>query len=348
MTLYHLVGRDTRNPDHPDRREFSLQFARLSPYAVIEILDLSDAQQQRFLKAYDVAKAVMRDLGIFPEKDRSPAERSRQEDLLIDLDEFERGYPRLTLSLMIDFVRACLAVADKTEFDPYDRRLQSDEAQKALKSRIHSMNLPGNTISWLALLSRLTRLNRIKVFDPASSSAPPLSYKALLQPGRVSVFDLSDSGMSELTNIVIADRLRGVQEEQDAAYLAYEQARVRDPNAPPPARVLLIIEEAHEFLSRERIEKMPILFQQVARLAKRGRKRWLGLVFVTQLPQNLPRQVFGLVNSYILHKTTDPDVVSTLQRTVSGIDEGLWRQLPGLTPGQAIVSFPPLSIPHPM
>ncbi len=42
-TLYHLVGRDTTNPDHPQRRQFSLQFARLSPYAIMEILDLSEA-----------------------------------------------------------------------------------------------------------------------------------------------------------------------------------------------------------------------------------------------------------------------------------------------------------------
>ena len=36
---------------------------------------------------------------------------------------------------------------------------------------------------------------------------------------------------------------------------------------------------------------------------------------------------------------TDPQVVSTLQRTVSGIDAALWARLPGLAPGQAIVSF---------
>ena len=84
---------------------------------------------------------------------------------------------------------------------------------------------------------------------------------------------------------------------------------------------------------------MNILFQQIARIAKRGRKRWLGLVFVTQLPQHLPRQVFGLVNGYILHKITDPQVVADLRKTVSGIDNGLWNRLPGLAPGQAIVSF---------
>ena len=55
--------------------------------------------------------------------------------------------------------------------------------------------------------------------------------------------------------------------------------------------------------------------------------------------------VFGLVNSYILHKIADPQVVSTLQRTVSGIDEGLWQRLPGLAPGQAIVAFPHLERP---
>jgi DNA helicase HerA-like ATPase len=307
MTLYHLVGRDTANLDHPNRRQFSLQFARLSPYAVIEILGLSEAQQERFLKAYDVAKAVMRDLGIFP----APG-NVEQERIAIELDEFERGCPRLTLSLMMDVVGACLAVADKTNIAPYNPLLQTEQARAALKARISTLNIPSNVISWRALLGRLARLNRLKVFDiasPASLQQPPvqpLNYKVLLQPSSVSVIDLSDSGMSELSNIVIADLLRGVQEAQDQAYEEYEKAK--NPNVPPPTRVLLVIEEAHEFLSAERIEKMPILFQQVARIAKRGRKRWLGLVFVTQLPQHLPRQVFGLVNSYILHKITDPQV----------------------------------------
>jgi hypothetical protein len=54
MTVYHLVGRDAANPGHPDLRPFSLQFARLSPYAVMEIADMNDAQQERFLFAYDL------------------------------------------------------------------------------------------------------------------------------------------------------------------------------------------------------------------------------------------------------------------------------------------------------
>ena len=127
--------------------------------------------------------------------------------------------------------------------------------------------------------------------------------------------------------------MRGVQDAQDEQY---EEA-VKQEHALP--RVLIIIEEAHEFLSAERIEQMPVLFQQVARIAKRGRKRWLGLVFVTQLPQHLPSQVLGLLNNYIIHKITDSAVISKLQKTVPGIDDSQWRRLAALAPGQAVVSF---------
>src|SRR5262249_31467297 len=127
---------------------------------------------------------------------------------------------------------------------------------------------------------------------------------------------------------------RGLQEEQERAYRAFEAGK-----AEAPPRVLIVIEEAHEFLGAERSDKTPHLFAQVARIAKRGRKRWLGLAFVTQLPGHLPRRVLGLVTNYVLHKITDPHVISTLRHTAGGIDDSLWSRLPGLAPGQAIVSL---------
>jgi DNA helicase HerA-like ATPase len=378
MTLYHLVGRESANPDHPKRCPFSLQLARLSPYAAMEILDLSDAQQERFLKAYDIAKEVLRALGVFPQKQADADERARQERIALGLDEFERGYPRLTLALLLDVIAACHANADKkgsdtprsrgkqeenTEpitFSPQSIELSKPEGLTALRKCIHSMNPQGNVLSWGALRGRVGRLHRLKVYD--TPRAKPLNYKMLLQPGMVSVVDLSDSGVSQLNNLVIADLLRGVQQAQEQAYRDHERAKkhlsgtFQEASAgarggekakivPTPARVLLIIEEAHEFLSTERIEKMNTLFEQVARIAKRGRKRWLSLAFVTQLPLHLPKALFGLVNSYILHKISDPQVVSTLQRTIGNIDPSLWSRLPSLAPGQAIVSFPHMTRP---
>jgi DNA helicase HerA-like ATPase len=348
MTVFHLVGRDTADPDHPSVKPFSLQFARLSPYAACEILGLTDAQQQRFLRAYDITKDVMRDLGIFP-----AFKNAEQERIAMENDEFERGYPRMTLEMLLDVVVACGLVADvpKKEkgessglaFRPFNRMFASPEGLKSLRTRIFSDSLPGVAVSWRALHGKLGRLSRLKVFDIEGTR--PLLYSELLKPGQVSIIDLSDSGMSELNNIVIADMLMGIQDEQDKNYERHEKSKRIGESAETPPRTLLVIEEAHEFLSEERIDKMGTLFEQVAKIAKRGRKRWLGLAFVTQLPQHLPRQIFGLVNSYILHKITDPQVVASLRKTVSGIDESLWSRLPGLAPGQAIASFPHMARP---
>jgi DNA helicase HerA-like ATPase len=342
MALYHLVGRETTNPRHPHRSEFSLQFARLSPYALIEMLGLSDAQVDRFLYAYEVTKAVMRELGICPERGKAKEEVDRQEKLLLRIDEFERGWPRMTLSLLLDVVGKCLACVNKTEFEPWNAELKSQAGRASLEKHVKAKDMPGNASSWGKLKSLLWRLNRLKVFDRhlvKKGTAPPLDYRRLIEPGRVAVVDLSDAGMTELANLAIADLIRGVQEAQEAAYRAFEKRKAAGENPPAPPRVLLVIEEAHEFLSAERIDKLNTLFQQVARVAKRGRKRWLSLAFVTQLPTHLPRQVLSLCNNFILHKLTDAHVVSTLRHAVSGIDESLWARLPGLAPGQAIVSF---------
>jgi hypothetical protein len=306
----------------------------------MEILDMSDPQRDRFMQAYDVARDLLRELDIFPKRGDAA-----QQQLALELDEFDRGYPRLTLAFLMDVVGAFRVLAEKGDLDAYqphapELRASKDRLIAQVKAGDRRADSP---VSWRALLGKLAGLHRLKVFDRAE--ARPLTYRRLLQPGAVTIVDLSDSGSPVLNNLVIADLLRGVQDAQEDAYTAFETARRNGRAAEPPTRVLIVIEEAHEFLSVERVDKMPILFDQVSRIARRGRKRWLGLVFVTQLPQSLPPQVFGLVNSYLLHKVTDPQVVATLRRTVSGIDDALWRRLPGLAPGQAIAAFPHLARP---
>jgi len=187
------------------------------------------------------------------------------------------------------------------------------------------------------LLGKLWRLHRLQILDNPRAAA--IDYAVMLQPGRVSIVDLSDTDSPQVNNLVIAQILRGVQRQQDENY---QQAVIAN-RQPTPA--LVFIEEAHEFLSAQRIKDMPVLFQQVARIARRGRKRWLGLVFITQLPQHLPDEVIGLINNWVLHKINDSNVVNRLRRSIGGIDDALWSRLPGLAPGQAIVSFTSLARP---
>lgn len=354
LHIHHLTGRDTRNRRHKHRHPFALSFSSLSPHAIAEILEMTDAQQERFHKAYEVTKLLLEELKIFP---KTPDEQRQ----LLELDELSTGYPRMTLQHLLDVVNTYIYILSsegraesKAKARGASRQAQlpgesteesaAEEApsqgpqlfsefkehRHRVLARVHEQS-SRNEVSWKVLFGRLLRLRRLKIFDVGA--APGVDYDSMLTPGRVSVIDLSDTDSPQLNNLVIADILRGLQERQEERYQrAQEQNRPVDP-------ALIIIEEAHEFLSASRITQMPVLFEQVARIAKRGRKRWLGLVFVTQLPQHLPNEVLGLLNNFIIHKMTDSTVISRMHRSVGGIDESLWSRVPRLAPGQAIASF---------
>ncbi|PTL82211.1 DUF853 domain-containing protein [Vitiosangium sp. GDMCC 1.1324] len=360
LHIHHLTGRASRNPRHRNLHRFSLNFSSLSPHAIAEILDMSDAQHERFLKAYDVTKLLLEDFGLFPRND----EERRQ---VLDVDELSTGYPGMTIQHVLDVVSAYIySLSDEGRSETRSKPRASSRKQGKLLDGIgededsgedaseqaspHGPVLysefkssPGKVmarvraqsskheISWKALASKLHRLRRLNIYDVGS--VPGVHYGSMLTPGRVSVIDLSDTDSPQLNNLVIADILRGLQETQEAHY---QRANDQDQSVTP---VLIIIEEAHEFLSASRITQMKVLFEQVARIAKRGRKRWLGLVFVTQLPQHLPNEVLGLLNNFIIHKITDSSVISRMQRTVGSIDESLWNRVSRLAPGQALVSF---------
>src|SRR5712692_1069614 len=333
VSVYHLVGRETTCPDKNRARAFSLQFSQLSPYLVMGMLDLNDAQQQRYQKAYDITKRILYDLGVFPSND---AEKQQ----VFELDEMETGYPRMLAQHMYDVVKACaelaggektledLAKPDYRFYTPQFRQKQAAVVAAFKKEGIEQLSHP---TSWRVVQGRLGQIIRLKIFD--NRDADPLTYRDLTQPGKVSIIDLSDTDSPQVNNLVIAEFLRGLMEAQNANYdEAAKQGKLQ-------RRTMIIIEEAHEFLSAERVRQMPVLYQQVARIARRGRKRWLGLTFVTQLPQHLPDEVLGLVNNYILHKIGDANVINRHKRSLGGVDDSLWNRLPNLAPGQALVSM---------
>src|SRR6266508_5791818 len=280
--LFHLAGTETATFGHSNRQEFGLDFAALSPYTVAEIVDMSEPQKERFFRTLDIGKQLLRELGIFPRRGHQDDERR-----ILELNEFDEGYPELTLSRVIDLANAMLAHVEHGDLDEvrlYNQELGTPAARTALK-RLVAAAKPSSAVSWRATLGRLWRLHRLGIFDQRDH--PPLDMRDVLRRGQVSIVDLSGTDSPAVNNIVIADLLRNVQRAQDAGYRGWEQRG----SPGEPRRVLIVVEEAHEFLSADRISKMPILFEQVSRIAKRGRKRWLGLVFVTQLPQHLPREV---------------------------------------------------------
>ncbi|MGC4043412.1 MAG: ATP-binding protein [Armatimonas sp.] len=331
--ILYLVGRETTSFGHPDVRAFSPQFCNISPFAAEEIFDLNDAQKERFQKAITVAARLLEDLKIWNTNDIDYATAK--------LDIFDEGYPKMRMSHVYDVVR-CIAdmVQNKDkEISPVKLKSPEFEAHRTEFDRIvkDEGNKETSYPSWRKVQGQIGRIERLNLFD--NKAAQRLDAAEMLQPGRVTIVDLSDSDSPLVNNLVIAELLRSVQAEQD---LRYRAAADMDED---PTPVVVMIEEAHEFLSDKRLKQMPILHAQVERIAKRGRKRWLSLCFITQLPQHLPDEILGLVNNFILHKISDQGVVTRLRRMVGGVDDSLWQRLPRLAPGQAIVSLASLSRP---
>ncbi len=334
--LFVLADRQPANPAHPDIHRFKIAFSDLSPYVLTEILDLSEPQERRLLDAYETCRIVMEKLRIFP------ANQDEQQQAA-EIDELESGWPRMTLRMMIDVVSAAISNINKTTDDYQPSSPQFRGQKDQLLATLHQRNLEKDVRSWLAIAKRLWRMHKSGVFGTEPREL--INAREMLEPGRISIVDLSDMDAPYLRNLVIAQMLRMLQLEQDERYRQFEEAQRAGLQTPAPTRANIFIEEAHEFLSAQRVKQMPNLFDQVARLARRGRKRYMGLVFVTQLPSHLPDEVFGLINNWILHKLTDTNVIQRLRKVVPMVTDAVWASLPNLAPGQAVCSFTHLARP---
>jgi hypothetical protein len=308
--LFHLAGCDPANPSHPKQRKFKLAFDEISIALLMEILELSDAQERRLEDAYEACRIAMDRLCIYP----SPEAEKRE---ALEIDEQDRGWPRMTIEMLLDVVWAGLAHSEGSS--DFTCRFSAFRGNEKLLTRIlQARKAEKDPRSWKAIVKQLNRMRKAEVFT--DRAAERIDIDEMITSGRISIVDLSDMEGPYLRNLVIAQILRLLQRRQDEYYQA------RQALGGEPTRVVVFIEEAHEFLSAARIKQMPNLFDQVATIARRGRKRYLGLVFVTQLPMHLPDEVLGLINNWILHKLTDSSVVNRLRKVVPGVTDAPGRR----------------------
>jgi len=85
---------------------------------------------------------------------------------------------------------------------PYLETKVFRDRRAELRQIIRSVDPPKNMASWRAVMGRIGRLKRLGIFD--SSIAKPLDYRAMLQPGRVSILDLSDTESPQINNLYLA------------------------------------------------------------------------------------------------------------------------------------------------
>jgi DNA helicase HerA-like ATPase len=163
-------------------------------------------------------------------------------------------------------------------------------------------------------------------FDQMNMSS--LDPVRMMTAGRVSIIDVSIAN-DVVKNMVTADLLR-------KAFAL----KITRPETPP---TLLIIEEAHSFISRERAETMQATLTMLRNVTRRGRKRWLAMAFVSQQPGHLPPEIFELCNTRIVHTLRSTHNLDALIATTGDVSRELWARCPLLGPGQAILSSPQMS-----
>jgi DNA helicase HerA-like ATPase len=178
-------------------------------------------------------------------------------------------------------------------------------------------------LDYVGLGSKLQLLLRSGVFDQANLKA--LDPAEMLKAGRVNILDVSVAN-DQVKNLVTADLLRKT--------FAWKMAH---PEAVP---TLLVIEEAHSFMSREKIHTLQATLQMLRNVTRRGRKRWLAVAFVSQQPGHLPPEIFELCNTRFVHTLRSMHNLDALMATTSDVTQELWARCPLLGTGEAIVSTP--------
>jgi len=177
-----------------------------------------------------------------------------------------------------------------------------------------------------ALSAKLSWLVNSEAFDVVNlRSLDPVS---MMVPGRVTIIDVSIAN-DVVKNMVTADMLR-------KAFAV----KVTRPDALP---TLLVIEEAHSFISRERVHTMQATLHMLRNVTRRGRKRWLSMAFVSQQPGHLPPEIFELCNTRIVHTLRSTHNLDALIATTGDVGKDLWDRCPLLGPGQAVLSSPQLA-----
>src|SRR5262249_4177293 len=148
--------------------------------------------QDRFLKAYDTTKQLLKDFQIFPRSTERQKELGVNDlQRVLEVDELEEGYPGMKLGHLLDVVGAFTDWSGITREDKkkgkgkdeddeptWDITLRSPDfagKEGRVRQRIATAQAPKVQSSWKSLAGKLWRLHRLQVFD--NPGAPALDYE---------------------------------------------------------------------------------------------------------------------------------------------------------------------------
>jgi len=179
-----------------------------------------------------------------------------------------------------------------------------------------------------ALAWRLNKSLNRDLFVPAARD----ELTDLVAPGQVTVLKLNRLSQSD-QQMLAAALLRKLYEAREAA------TRGEDDAIDHP--VFSLFEEGHRFAPDGDARSLGIL----RRILSEGRKFGFGVGIISQRPSKIDPDVLSQCGTQIIMQIQNPNDQQAIRTSVESAGEDVLDELPGLTPGQAVVAGDAMNTP---
>lgn len=119
--------------------------------------------------------------------------------------------------------------------------------------------------------------------------------------------------------------------------------RVREGTAEVP--VLLVYEEAHNYVPNSESAKYRSVRKSIERVAKEGRKYGISLMIVSQRPSEIAETIFSQCNNFVAMRLTNPTDQNYIRRLLPDSVSAITDSLPALEKQEALVIGDSIAMP---
>lgn len=153
-----------------------------------------------------------------------------------------------------------------------------------------------------------------------------LSLSELLEPGQCTVLQLDTMDQRD-QQMMVSVLFRKINQER----VAHEKGRESELEFP----VFGLLEEGHRFAPADGdARSLPVL----STILSEGRKFGVGIGIISQRPSKIDDDVLSQCKTQIIMQIQNPLDQDAVKKGVEDVGEDLLDELPGLTPGQAIIA----------
>lgn len=193
------------------------------------------------------------------------------------------------------------------------------------------MTVADNDSTAHALDWRLDKALDRELFDPNKH----LSLSELLEPGRCSVLQLDTMDLRE-QQMLLSVLFRRINRER----VKHEKGRDSKLDFP----VFSLLEEGHRFAPADGDARS---LGVLSTILSEGRKFGIGIGIISQRPSKIDDDVLSQCKTQIIMQIQNPLDQDAVKKGVEDVGEDLLSELPGLTPGQAIIAGDSVNTPFP-